>query len=213
VGGRGHDDLEYGDLVRFAFGFFLEFCFDFILYIIFGVIHWVHVHKKSKRHNIRDIFGPRMIHHTSFVHLEVLAYLGLSTNSGERNTHVEPMDDRVRRFTLALLLVISLSMMDGKVSLAFWETRQREFLHFLSRFGIDDHLGTEGFVEGFGDLEVALGDSTCFFVVSDAKTNFTHFSSMGGALKVSFAPITSVVALLLSSTIEASCQSVVLLVV
>jgi hypothetical protein len=36
---------------------------------------------------------------------------------------------------------------------------------------------------------------------------------MGGALKVSFAPITSVVALLLSSSIEASCQSVVLLVV
>jgi hypothetical protein len=41
------------------------------------------------------------------------------------------MDDRVGRFTLALLLVISLSMMDGKLSLVFWETRQREFLHFL----------------------------------------------------------------------------------
>jgi hypothetical protein len=67
------------------------------------------------------------------------------------------MDDRVGRFTLALLLVISLSMMDGKLSLVFWETRQREFLQFLIRIVIDDDLGTEGFVDGFEDLEVALG--------------------------------------------------------
>ena len=120
-----------------------------------------------------------MIHHTYFLHLEVLAYVGLSTNSGEQDTRVEPMDDRVGRFTLALLLVISLSMMDGKHLLVCWETRQREVLHFLIRIVIDDDLGTEGFVDGFEDLEVALGYSTCFFIVNAAKNELYIFLKHG----------------------------------
>jgi hypothetical protein len=86
------------------------------------------------------------------------------------------MDDRVGRFTLGLLLVISLSMMDGKLLLVFWETRHREFLHFLIHIVIDDDLRTKGFVDGFKDLEVALGDSTCFYIVSDAKNELEKIS-------------------------------------
>jgi hypothetical protein len=85
------------------------------------------------------------------------------------------MDDRVGRFALALLLVLSLSVVDGKLPLVFWETRQHEFLHFLVRIVVDDDFGTEGFVDGFEDLEVALSDSACFVVVVDSKNKLYAF--------------------------------------
>jgi hypothetical protein len=51
------------------------------------------------------------------------------------------------------------------------------FFTFSFFIVIDDDLGTEGFVDaGFEDLEVALGDSTCFFVVSDTKKRTLHIS-------------------------------------
>ena len=101
---------------------------------------------------------------------------------------------RVRGLALSLLLVVSLSMMDFKFPLVFGKACQFKLCDLLVGVVCNDHFRAKGVVNGFEDVEVALGYGA----------NLMHFSIILGASKVAFAPMTSVVSLLLSPSMGVS---------